>query len=660
MHNHLVQFYEDDVFLIKGLADFIGGAIAAGHKGIAIATSEHLRSLEQTLQGRGLLDEHGSAKSGRYLPLAADCMLPLFMERGEPVEERFQDAIGGIIRDAAEHEHDQIFVFGEMVAILCAPAHRSLYSTGKHDAAIKVERYFNKLQRHYPFSLLCAYPLNAFPSANDAAMFSEVCNLHSHVLPAESFDPAVNIDHLHRTVATLQQQAYSLSTEVHSRQQIEQAMREVNVDRLTGLANRNVFHDRLERDIKVSRRSGLPLALLFIDLDHFKEINDTLGHQVGDTLLKQVGQRLQTYVRETDTVARLGGDEFTVTLSELHEVDTVTDIAHKIRTDLARPFRLGSDMAYISASIGITLYPRDGDNAVELLRNADQAMYQSKDQGRNRLSYFTPCMQEAAQARMTMSNELRRAIDDRQLALHYQPIVDMASRCVRKAEALLRWSHPQLGQVSPVDFIPIAEHNGQIIGIGNWVFQEALAFARHCRTIEGELTINVNVSPAQFYHGDDIWGSWLSDGTMATIGRDSVPEVGLEITEGLLLASSPTVMKQLRLFHKAGIKISLDDFGTGYSSLSYLRKFNLDFLKIDQSFVYNLDNDAANVALCEAIIVMAHKLGLKVIAEGVENEAQAEILRAADCDYGQGFLFSEPLPGPAFEQLLRQGHSAAA
>ncbi|MEJ7808483.1 MAG: EAL domain-containing protein [Telluria sp.] len=661
MNHHLVQFYEDDVFLIKGLADYIGDAISRGNKGIAIATAEHLRMLESTLTERGLLDAQGQSRRGAYVPLRADQLLPLFMHDGMPDEERFRHVIGGVIRNAAGHDGAPVYVFGEMVAILCATSHRSLQSTGQHDAAIRVERYFNNLQRHYPFSLLCAYPLNAFPSANDASMFHEVCTLHSQVLPAESFDPHVNRQTLHRTIAALQQQAYALSTEVRDRLHVERALREVNVDRLTGLPNRNVFHDRLEMDIKKANRSSLPLALLFIDLDHFKEINDTLGHDTGDLLLKQVGQRLQTYVRETDTVARLGGDEFTVTLSELHDIHTATDIAQKIRHDLSRPFRLGGELAYISASIGITLYPRDGATVGDLLRNADQAMYQSKDHGRNRVTYFTSAMQESAQARMTMSNELRRALEGDQLAVFYQPIVDMASGRIRKAEALLRWHHPERGDISPVDFIPIAEHTGLIVAIGNWVFHTVLAEARRCRAWNTQLTINVNVSPAQFYHtnGDD-WWNWLTGDAVNADGPDGVPEIGLEITEGLLLASNTCVMKQLLAFQQAGIKISLDDFGTGYSSLSYLRKFNLDYLKIDKSFVYNLENDAANVALCEAIIVMSHKLNLKVIAEGVETQQQCDMLRHAGCDYGQGFLFGMPLPAAEFEALLIQEGSVAA
>ncbi|MBC7453354.1 MAG: diguanylate cyclase [Massilia sp.] len=436
MNEHSVQFYEDDVFLVKGLADFIGSAIANSNTAIAIATAGHLRKLEESLRLRGLLDEQGAARTGTYLALQADTMLPLFMEDDLPDELRFREATGGIIHDPAERDASPIFVFGEMVAILCASRHSSLYATGKHEAAIRVERYFNNLQRHFKFSLLCAYPLDAFPHADDSAIFNEVCALHTQVRPAESYDPHASVHTLQRAVAELQQQAYCLSTEVRDRLEIEQALREVNVDRLTGLPNRNVFHDRLDMDLKKAHRSASPLALLFIDLDHFKEINDTLGHETGDLLLQQVGQRLRSYVRETDTVARLGGDEFTVTLAELHDLATVTDVAQKIRRDLERPFRLGGELAYISASIGITIYPRDGNNSGELLRNADQAMYQSKDQGRNRITYFTSSMQEAAQARMAISNELRRALVDDQLDVFYQPIVDMKNGRIRKAAAL--------------------------------------------------------------------------------------------------------------------------------------------------------------------------------------------------------------------------------
>ena len=654
MTPHAVQFYEDDDFLIKGVADYIGSALLSGDKGIVIATSGHLRQLESALIQRGLLDGAGADASGHYIGLEADHMLPLFMADGMPNPERFRAAIGDIIVRATLDHRGRVYIFGEMVAILCSDAHCPLNTMGRHAAAIYVERYFNDLLQHYSFSLLCAYPLSVFPRQQDSAMFHEVCGLHTDVLPAESYNPDASVGALQRTVADLQQQAYSLAFEVHDRLKVEQALREVNFDRLTGLPNRRVFLDRLEMDIKKAHRSHFPLALLFIDLDHFKEINDTLGHQTGDLLLQQVGQRLSSHVRETDTVARLGGDEFTITLSDLKDIDSATHLAQKILHDLSQPFRLGLQEAFISASIGITLYPQDAITASDLLRNADQAMYQSKDMGRNRFSYFTRSMQETAQTRMALSNELRHAIDGKQLHVFYQPIIDMKTGRIEKAEALLRWRHPAHGLISPVEFIPIAEHTGMIVEIGDWVFHQALRQAKRWRAQRAGFTVSVNVSPAQFYRSNgEHYLEWLRHCLPTDRARDgSAPAVGLEITEGLLLATNASVMQQLLAFQDAGIQLSLDDFGTGYSSLSYLRKFRLDFLKIDQSFVHNLEHDPDNVALCEAIIVMAHKLGLRVIAEGVETRQESELLRRAGCDFAQGFLFGEALPPRQFEALL--------
>jgi diguanylate cyclase (GGDEF)-like protein len=653
MNEHLIQLYDNDNFLIAGLTDYIGAALASGDKGIVIATEQHLRQLEGILKKRGLLND---ASCGRYIPLEAGHMLPLFMSDGLPDEARFEDAIGDVIASAVNDFKGQVYVFGEMVAILCGPPHCPVHPQGKHDAALQVERHFNKLLGQHSFTLMCGYPLSAFPKTADRTAFDDVCALHSMVLPAESFDTTAGIDTLQRTIATLQQQAYSLASEVHDRLRVEQALHEINFDRLTGLPNRSVFHDRLEMDIKKAHRSRLPLALLFIDLDHFKEINDTLGHNAGDLLLKQVGQRLSAYLRETDTVARLGGDEFTITLGELQDMDMVSHVAQNILRDLAAPFHFDNTVVYITASIGITLYPQDAAGAGELLRNADQAMYWSKDMGRNRFTYFTGSMQEVAQARMALSNDLRNAIGKDQLHVFYQPIVDMTSGNICKAEALIRWLHPAHGLISPVDFIPVAEHTGLIVTIGDWVFHEARRQAAQWRDLDANFTVSVNVSPAQFYRNNgENYHDWLKQGDTQQAAQ--LP-VDLEITEGLLLTANASVMKQMRAFHDAGIKMSLDDFGTGYSSLSYLRKFNLDFLKIDRSFVYNLELDPPNVALCEAIIVMAHKLGLKVIAEGVETWQQFELLRHAGCDFAQGYLFGRAVPPDEFEGLLKKTGAA--
>ena len=652
MGAHTVHFYEDDTFLIKGLSDYIGAALDGGNRAIAFATGDHLQRLDGSLRARGLLDAEGRATSGAYSCFDADVVLPLFMEDGQLDEARFRDTIGNFILDVTEVREGDLFICGEMGAVIQSQLRCPLCPPTGDDALLYAERYWNSLMNRFGFNLLCAFPLSSFPSAGDTGTFLEVCAQHTEVLPAESYDPAGRRDTLQRTIAQLQQEAYALSREVHEREAVELALREVNIDRLTGLVNRNLFQDRLELDVKRAQRNGLPLALLYIDLDHFKEINDTRGHETGDLLLKQVARRLRTHVREADTLARLGGDEFTITLTDLDDTLSVADVAQTICIDLGRPYLVDGERAYVSASIGITVYPRDGGTAGELLRYADQAMYRSKERGRNRFTFFKKSMQDAAQNRMELSQELRRAVEEHQLEVYYQPIVDLNTGKMRKAEALLRWHHPVRGEISPVEFIPIAEHTRLISTIGNWVFEETRKHALDWRARDPALTINVNVSPVQFYEGDGgHCRKWVNDATEPAAAA-ALSAIGIEITEGLLLKSDPEVLKQLLAFQQAGMSITLDDFGTGYSSLSYLRKFNLDFLKIDKSFVYNLEYDAANVVLCEAIIVMAHKLGLKVVAEGVETRQQADMLTRAGCDYAQGFLFGAAMPVQEFERLL--------
>lgn len=422
-------------------------------------------------------------------------------------------------------------------------------------------------------------------------------------------------------------------------------------DALTGLPNRRMLRDRLEQEMKKAHRSERMLALMFLDLDLFKEVNDTLGHDMGDMLLKEVSQRLSSCVRETDTVARLGGDEFTVLLSDLRDSTTTERVIRNILQKVSEPFRLGSELAYISASIGITFYPNDADCLEELLRNADQAMYAAKQQGRNRFSYFTPSMQEAAQSRMRLVNDLRSAVGEDQFRLYYQPIINLANGEIYKAEALVRWEHPTRGLISPGVFIPIAEEIGLINEIGNWVFHEAAIQVLEWRSkYHPRFQISVNKSPVQFRSDASSQQLWFDH--MDTLGLPG-QSIVVEITEGLLLEASGDVMEQLCSLRETGMRISLDDFGTGYSSLSYLNKFDIDYLKIDQSFVKNLSPESKNMALCEAIIVMAHKLGMKVIAEGVETEEQRTLLIAAGCDYGQGYLFSRPVPAREFEAFVR-------
>jgi diguanylate cyclase (GGDEF)-like protein/PAS domain S-box-containing protein len=431
----------------------------------------------------------------------------------------------------------------------------------------------------------------------------------------------------------------------------EQLWRQANFDPLTGLPNRRMFRDRLEQEIKKSHRANLPLGLLLLDLDHFKEVNDALGHQVGDVLLQEAALRISACVRETDTVARLGGDEFTIIVGELDSPESLERIAQSILDSLAESFRLGEEMVYVSASIGITLYPTDGSDMEQLIKNADQAMYAAKHQGRNRYSYFLPSMQEAAQYRLRLANDLRHALPMQQFQVHYQPIVELGSGAVHKAEALIRWNHPTRGLVSPGEFIPIAEDTGLIIDIGDWVFRTAAEQLRHWRAVyHAAFQISVNKSPLQFKTAradHPAWSTYLQ--TLGLSGDSLV----VEITEGLLMDGTMATHEKLLELRDAGIQVAIDDFGTGYSSLAYLKKFDIDYLKIDQSFTRNLAPGSDDLALCEAIVVMAHKLGLKVIAEGVETAEQRDLLVGIGCDYAQGYLFARPMPPEAFDAWMK-------
>lgn len=426
--------------------------------------------------------------------------------------------------------------------------------------------------------------------------------------------------------------------------------RQANFDFLTNLPNRRMVHDRLMEEIKRARRDNRRFAVLLIDLDRFKDVNDTLGHEVGDSLLQEAAERMAECVRESDITGRLGGDEFIIVLDDLQDVGNVGRVANGLLDKLAMPYRLKNELAYVSASIGITFYPDDARDITTLLKNADQAMYAAKRQGRNRFHYYTPAMQEVSNARMRLTNDLYSALANDQFILHYQPIVDLETGLIQKAEALIRWQHPQRGLVSPSDFIPIAEDTGQIIGIGNWVCRQAAAQVARWRAIHyPAFQVSVNMSPAQFRANADSRVPCFNALAEADLPGQSIV---VEITENLLMEAREEISSQLLVFRDMGIQVALDDFGTGYSSLSYLKKFDIDYLKIDQSFVRNLASGASDLALCEAMIGMAHKLGIQVIAEGIETQDQYAILKKMGCDYGQGYFFSKPLPADRFEALL--------
>lgn len=435
------------------------------------------------------------------------------------------------------------------------------------------------------------------------------------------------------------------------KQKDELIRKQANYDQLTQLPNRNLFKDRLELEIKKSQRSRLPLALLFLDLDHFKDINDTYGHDKGDELLGKVAHRITACVRRTDTVARLGGDEFAVILPDIDDTMRIETITQNIIQELNRPFHLDQDFIeyHISTSIGIAFYPDDGDDMKSLMKHADQAMYAAKED-RNRFCYFTPSMQHMANEKMLLTHDLRQALARNELLIYYQPILDLPQGQIIKAEALLRWKHPQRGMISPLVFIPLAEESGLIIGICEWVLQQTISSIESWHKKIGTIIqVSVNMSPAQFKQHNKL--TWADN--MLEIGLPG-NSINMEITEGLLLKDSSIVKDRLLEFRNRGIEVSIDDFGTGFSSLSYLKKFDIDYLKIDRSFINHLTDNGTDRALVEAIIVMAHKLEIKTIAEGVETKAQQDLLIEFGCDYAQGYLYSLPIPAEDLEQLLIQ------
>ena len=426
---------------------------------------------------------------------------------------------------------------------------------------------------------------------------------------------------------------------------IEQA----NFDPLTKLQNRRRFQEQLEIEVHRSDRSALPFVLMFIDLDHFKEINDSLGHFIGDQLLIVVAQRIKSKIRDTDIISRLGGDEFTLICPELEDHRSIERIAKAIIDVLSEPFELGGDVLYISASIGLSLYPHDANNAVELLKNADQAMYLSKQLGRSRYSYFTASMQADTLNRQHVITELHHAIAKHEFELYYQPIINLKNKRILKAEALIRWNHPTQGLVMPDKFITIAEESGLIVEIGEWVFKEAMQQVKRWQEDYGvSIEVSVNKSPVQF-RSEGLVNDWID--YMDSLGLSSKSCV-VEITEGLMMGDKQEVVEKVAQLHANGIAISLDDFGTGYSSLSYLKKYDITYLKIDRSFVMNLSETSSDKALCEAIIVMAHALNIEVIAEGIETQEQLDLLSKMGCDYGQGYLFSRPVCKDEFNRFL--------
>jgi diguanylate cyclase (GGDEF)-like protein/PAS domain S-box-containing protein len=435
------------------------------------------------------------------------------------------------------------------------------------------------------------------------------------------------------------------------KQKDELIWRQTNFDALTGLPNRRLFLDRLEQDLKKAHGAGRGLGVLLLDLDRFKEINDSYGHAKGDGALVETTRRLARCVSDDATIARLGSNMFALVVSEFDGRRHLETTADAVIGAIAEPLELGpGDLAYVSASVGISVFPDDGIDAAELVRNAEQAVYLAKSAGRGRFQYFTPALQQHARDKLSLTNDLRAALARKQLQVHYQPIVETATGRIRKAETLLRWHHHEHGMISPARFIPLAEEAGLIHEIGEWVLLEAIASIERWRRAYGiNVELSVNVSPVQFEARSGL--PWLTRLVEAGLPPNSIT---IEITEGVLVRDAEQVRRCLDALHQAGARVSIDDFGTGFSSLSYLKHFDVDYLKIDKSFINHLTEDGCDKALTEAIVDLAHRLGIEAIAEGVETGAQRDILAALGCDYIQGWHVSPAVPREAFEQFLER------
>lgn len=442
----------------------------------------------------------------------------------------------------------------------------------------------------------------------------------------------------------------AVAYDITARMRAEASIRHMaHHDALTGLPNRVLLLDRLEMAIHLAERHKTKLAVLMIDLDHFKRVNDSLGHQIGDLLLLTISKRLLGSVREVDTVARLGGDEFVVLLTEVSSRESLVPVIGGLTKAIATAMSLEGHELAVTASIGGCMFAQDGSDASTLLKNADTAMYHAKTAGRSNFQWFTNAMLLRTEEKLALGTALRRAIENNELAIHYQPKISLAGRCVIGMEALVRWNSAKLGAVSPDRFVPIAEETGLILELGEWVLRTA---CRECagikRTSGRDLVLAVNVSPRQLQQKD--WTRILQDALRGS-GIDPA-SLELEITEGMLMQNPEECIEMLGAIRKLGVAVVVDDFGTGYSSLSYITRFPIDKIKIDRSFVRDLATDAADAAIINAIIAMAHSLGIRVIAEGVETEQQHHYVLERGCDEAQGFLYSQAVPADRVGALI--------
>jgi diguanylate cyclase (GGDEF)-like protein len=415
----------------------------------------------------------------------------------------------------------------------------------------------------------------------------------------------------------------------------------VNFDPLTGLANRRYLHDRLEHALQLAKRNDDYIAIIFIDLDNFKYVNDTLGHEVGDKLLVQITERLKGVIRESDTLARMGGDEFVLLAEKIEDEDAVAFLAQKIVESLSDSFLMAHNKIFTGASVGISLFPIDGTDIDTLMKKADMAMYQSKEQGKGRFSFFSTELEKKLKNKLGIETELRQAIAQNEFVLYYQPQVDSRSGQIVGLEALIRWNHPQRGIVSPLEFIPTAEDDGLIIPIGDWVIMKALSTLRAWQDAGvGPGWLAINIADKQFR--EPTFVSKIA--SAIEFFKVDPTTIKIELTEGIIMDKPDEAIAKLDRLKELGVKISIDDFGTGYSSLSYLRRLPIDQFKIDRSFVKDIGESHSDEEITAAMIAMGQALNIEIIAEGVETKAQLEFLSGKGCFFIQGFYYSKPKP----------------
>ena len=598
------------------------------------------------------LENQVIGKSGKLVYVETSGV-PIFNDKGEFKGYR------GIDTDISERKKRELEL--SLAATVLDTASEAVMVSNSHNHIIKVNRAFSEITGYTEEEVLNKTPSLLKSGYHDQQFYE---NLHRSIenygkwqgeiwnkrKNGEIYPQWLSITKMIHDQAE-HQGFVSVFSDITVRKEHEEKIEyQANFDALTGLANRNLMEDRFRIAMHHAEREDKKVALLFIDLDRFKQINDSLGHFVGDKLLKEVAHRISNHIRRSDTAARLGGDEFAVIIPDVTSVVEVDAIVRKLISSISMPFNLDPNELYISASIGVTLYPNDGSGIKELLRNADNAMYKAKDNGRDTYQFYTQEMHEESRRRHELENELHKAVLNEAFTLHYQPIVDSVSRKPIGCEALIRWSSETLGDVSPAEFIPLAEETGLIETIGTWVLNEACnQFSKLPSGFPEDFFVSINVSGYQFQAGRFL--SRIEE----VLQRTKIPPYNLviEITERLMLVEDDFVLKQLEAIRELGVRLSIDDFGTGYSSLSYLNKYPISSLKIDRSFIVDLDTNVRNQALVKAIIAMSVSLGVSTVAEGIEEAEQAEFLEQNHCSSLQGFLFSKPKPLEEIESLFR-------